>query len=83
MDQGIISSMSTASCTSLQRSLTLALFGPIHVFYEDLHGDLRSLFRGIQNVHMQIMASVCIQQKLPELQVALEPGSLVETCTLR
>ncbi|XP_067654084.1 uncharacterized protein [Haliotis asinina] len=36
-------------------------------FYEDLNGDLRSLFHGTQKVELQISVAVVIHQKLPQL----------------
>ena len=35
--------------------------------FEDFNGELRHLFHGTQQVEMQIVLSVCIQQKIPEL----------------
>jgi hypothetical protein len=44
-------------------------------FFEDLNGDLRKLFHGTQNVQLQILHSVSVQQKLPELVTLLPLGS--------
>jgi hypothetical protein len=44
-------------------------------FFEDLNGELRKLFNGTQNVHMQILHSVSVQQKIPELIPLLPLGS--------
>ena len=44
-------------------------------WYEDYNGDLRNLFHGTQRIDIQIVTSVCIQQKIPELLSSFEPGS--------
>ena len=36
-------------------------------FYEDLNGDIHSMFHGTQNVPSQVLNAVHIQQKLPNL----------------
>ena len=47
-------------------------------FYEDLNGDIRSMFHGTQNVPSQVLNAVHIQQKLPNLITALLPGTPAE-----
>lgn len=37
-------------------------------FFEDLNGDLRSLFHGTSNVQDQVMMAVCVQQKVAQFQ---------------
>lgn len=44
-------------------------------WFEDYNGSLRSLFHGTQKVEQQIVFSVCIQQKIPELIPLLQLGS--------
>lgn len=49
-------------------------------FYEDLNGDLRSLFHGTQNVESQIIKAVSIMQHLPELQESLPISPVKAFC---
>lgn len=44
-------------------------------FYEDLNGDLRSLFHGIQKIALQISSAVLIHQHIPFLANCLKPGT--------
>jgi hypothetical protein len=44
-------------------------------FFEDLNGDIRKLFNGTQNVQCQILYSVSVNQKIPELVTRLPLGS--------
>ena len=43
--------------------------------YEDLNGDLRSLFHGTTNVELQISSAVVIHQQLPLLVMSIPRGS--------
>ena len=43
--------------------------------FEDLNGKLRHLFQGTQHVEMQIVVSICVQQKISELIPLLPPHS--------
>lgn len=43
--------------------------------FEDFNGELRHMFHGTQNVEMQIVLSVCVQQKVPELLPLLPQNS--------
>lgn len=43
--------------------------------FEDFNGELRHLYHGTQHVEMQIVLSVCVQQKIPELIPLLPPNS--------
>ena len=43
--------------------------------FENFNGELRHLFHGTQHVEMQIVLSVCVQQKIPELIPLLPPHS--------
>lgn len=45
-------------------------------FYEDLNGDLRSLFHGTQNVQTQICHAVCVNNSLPALAEQFLPDSM-------
>ena len=43
--------------------------------FEDFNGELRHLYHGTQHVEMQIVLSICVQQKIPELVPLLPPDS--------
>ena len=43
--------------------------------FEDYNGELRHFFHGTQHVEMQIVLSICVQQKIPELIPLLPPNS--------
>ena len=45
--------------------------------FEDFNGELRHLFHGTQQIEMQIVVSICVQQKIPELISLLPPNSSV------
>jgi len=44
-------------------------------FYEDLNGDLRSLFHGTQKVELQISSAVVVHQQFPLLLKSIPKGS--------
>ena len=44
-------------------------------YFEDFNGELKNLFHGTQNIEMQIVSSVCVLQKIPEMVKSLPYGS--------
>lgn len=47
-------------------------------FFEDLNGDLRSLFHGTTKIELQIASAVTIHQQLPKLVKTIPKGSEID-----